>query len=563
MENQEPHREQEHRLLGRLGVGVIAADGAGRVEYLSPFAQQVTGWTADDAQGRPLDEVFRLVAAEAIPIPGRAAQQPAASALGAERATLLARDGGRHAVEFVVSTERAGNGRQQQLLVLFSDVSEFALASLQLARASTLDVLTGLLNRQTFSQAVERLLREHPAGRGLLAVVQVDLDQFNLVNNTCGHGAGNDLLEWVAAMLREESRPADVVARLGGDVFALVLRVGNEEEARTLAEGVRCRLQQFQFTWEDRSFTITASLGLVLVGGGPAGIREVLSAADHACNQAKRLGRNQVYTCNLEDEEVIRRERELDWVARIKANLVANRVTLFAQPILPLRREARRGLYFEVLLRLTAGDTTPASAAREIRAAEKYGLMGLVDRWVITHALSQLAVLPRATLARVHLCSINISGTSLHDRSILEHIHRELDRHRLAPSMFCFELTETAAVDSLPQARWLMEELLAIGCRMALDDFGSGLASYGYLKELPVSFLKIAGDFVENISGEPLNRAMVESIHQVARVLDLQSIAESVAGPDGLDAVREIGVDFAQGHFVGVPRPLQQLLTEV
>jgi len=299
------------------------------------------------------------------------------------------------------------------------------------------------------------------------------------------------------------------------------------------------------------------------VGGGPAGIREVLSAADHACNQAKRLGRNQVYTCNLEDEEVIRRERELDWVARIKANLVANRVTLFAQPILPLRREARRGLYFEVLLRLTAGDTTPASAAREIRAAEKYGLMGLVDRWVITHALSQLAVLPRATLARVHLCSINISGTSLHDRSILEHIHRELDRHRLAPSMFCFELTETAAVDSLPQARWLMEELLAIGCRMALDDFGSGLASYGYLKELPVSFLKIAGDFVENISGEPLNRAMVESIHQVARVLDLQSIAESVAGPDGLDAVREIGVDFAQGHFVGVPRPLQQLLTEV
>lgn len=558
-------QELEHGLLGRLGVGVVIADAAGNVRYLSPFAGRLTGWTLNEAVGRGLDEVFVVTAPDAVPLPGDgeiAGLRAHRMGAGSERATLLSRAGHRFAIEYVISPRRRSDGRTETV-VMFADVSQSALAALQLARASTLDGLTGLLNHQAFSQVVERSLYEDALAATTQALLQVDLDQFNLVNNTCGHGAGNDLLQWVAALLREETRESDVLARLTGDVFAVLLRVRNEEEARRRAEALRRRIQQFQFSWGERSFTITASLGLVLLAGRLEPIRAVFSAADHACARAKQLGRNQVYCCHLLDPEIVQREREWDWVARIKANLAENRVTLFAQPILPLQVNKVPGLHFEVLMRLTGDRLSPSSAAREIRVAEQFGLMGLVDRWVIRNTMATLGALPRHALARIRMCSINISGVSLQDRSILEHIHRELDRHRVPPGRLCFELTETAAVNNLEQARWLMSELLAIGCRMAIDDFGSGLASFGYLKELPVTFLKIAGEFVENISGEPLNRAMVESIHQVARVFRLQTIAEAVAGPEGLAAVRDIGVDFAQGNHIGPPRPMSEVLADV
>lgn len=564
MASQMPDAKLEHQLLGRLGVGVVTADAAGTVRYLSPFASRLTGWSAEQAVGRTLDEVFKIVAPESVPPGGCQARRAGGVELpgsGSERATLITRSGSRCAIEYVVSPTTDADGRVDMLLVIFADVSQSALAAVQLARASTLDSLTGLLNHRAFAFAVERILREPGQGKGAMALLQVDLDQFNLVNNTCGHEAGNDLLQWVAALLREEIRESDVLARLTGDIFAVLLRAKDEEEARRQAESVRRRVQQFQFSWGDRSFTITASLGLVLLGGSPEGLRMAFSAVDHACARAKQLGRNQVYACRLEDEEVLQRERELDWVARIKANLAENRVALFAQPIRPLKSQAVPGLHFEVLMRLTANGSNPVSAAREIRMAEQFGLMGLVDRWVIRNTIAALGALPQRSLAGVQMCSINISAVSLHDRTILEHVHRELDRYRVPPGRLCFELTETSAVNNLAQARWLMSELLAIGCRMALDDFGSGLASFGYLKELPVTFLKIDGEFVENISAEPLNRAMVESIHQVARVFRLRTIAEAVAGPEGLAAVQDIGVDFAQGNHIGPPRPLMEVLS--
>lgn len=540
---------------------MITTDAEGLVESVSPLAERLTGWSCAEARGERIETVFRLARE-----PGGAAErtsQPAESeggepAGGVEESTLISRQGERFAIEHVIAPVRNEDGRITSILIVFHDVSRHKLAALALARQTTHDPLTGLLNRQALAATVEQELE---AGVPF-AICQVDLDQFNLVYNSCGHAAGDDLLQWVAALLREEARPHDVLARLGGDVFGVLFRETTGEEAGTLAEGVLQRLHSFQFTWDDKTFPLGASIGLVIVQRPGPTCEEALSAADHACSQAKRNGRNQVWIFQLEDEELGRQRQEMEWVARIRKHLSEGGVTLFGQPIMPLDGDGGDALSFEVLLRMTDPGGQLRSAARVIQAAEQYGLMASIDRWVIRTTLQTLRDLPRQVLSRVRLCAINISAVSLRDRSILEFIHEQLAHARIAPHLICFELTETAAVSNLAQARWLIDELLAIGCRFALDDFGSGLASYSHLKDLPVSFLKIAGSFVENVVTNPLDRAMVESIVQIARVLGVKVIAEAVASREALDAVRNLGVDFAQGHFLGPPRPLAELFRQ-
>lgn len=546
-------------MLGRLGVGVITTDAAGRIETLSPLAERLTEWPSESARGLPLERVFRLTA-ETLTLPGDAPLPLLTRSLSPagdlEEAILVSRTGRRFAVEHMMAPLRGPDGGLRRIVVAFRDVSRENFALLQLARQATHDEVTGLLNRQALTAGVEQALRER---RTPFALCHIDLDQFNLVNNACGHVAGDELLRWVAALLREECRASDVLARMGGDVFAVLLRGTAAVEAQSFAEGLVTRLACFQFTWDDRTFPVGACIGLVPVESGDAAAGEVLALADYACSLAKRDGRNQIRICPAEGEENARRQQELEWVTRIRSNLHEGKAALFAQVIRPLSGRPAPGAYFEVLLRVVESSGGLASAEQVIRAAERYGLMGTVDRWVIRSAFETLAAQPAEMLARLRLCSINLSAVSLHDRSILEYIHQQLARTRVSPRKVCFELTETAAVANMSQARWLIQELLAIGCRFALDDFGSGIASYGYLTDLPVNYVKIAGGFVENIVGSPLNAAMVASINQIARVLGVETIAESVSTANALRAIEDIGVDFAQGRWIAEPRPLLEV----
>jgi diguanylate cyclase (GGDEF)-like protein/PAS domain S-box-containing protein len=549
-------------MLSRLGIGMITTDPDGQVTDLNAFAERLTGWRRDEAQGRPVDRVFRLVR-EGGWLPDQTLGLPRPDDPGEtgrpEEAVLETRDEQHVTIEHTLAAERDEFGRIRRIVILFHDVSQRNYAVLQLARQATRDSLTGLLNRHAFIARVEEALRATRDLERPCAVCHLDLDQFNLVNATCGHGAGDDLLGWVAAMLREEVRETDVVARIGGDVFGILFGERSLKDVRGSTEGLLRRLREFQFSWGDRTFPIGACIGLVPVLRGVHTVAEVLSAADHACAQAKKHGRNQINIVPLEDEALARRQLELEWVTRIRRNLKEGLVTLFAQPIRPLASRTADGLYFEVLLRRVGEDGRMTSAAGVIQAAEQYGLMGSIDRWVIQSALQHLASLPREVMARLRLCCINISGVSLHDKAILEFIHQQLADSQVAPQKICFELTETAAVRNLPQARWLIDALQAIGCRFALDDFGSGLASYTYLKDLPVNYLKIAGDFVDGVVANALDRAMVESINQIGRVLGIETIAEAVPSQAALDLLRTIGVDYAQGNWVGVPRPLAEL----
>lgn len=541
-------------MLGRLGIGIITADASGCVEDLNPLAERLTEWPVEEARGRPLEEVFPLLG-ESAALPGDPAVPPLARALAADadQAILISRHGRRVAVEHTMAPVRDDKGALGRILVAFRDVSQQNFALLQLARHATHDPVTGLLNRQAFAARLGQEIRE---GRRPFVLCHLDLDKFNLVNTACGHVAGDELLQWVAALLREECRETDVLARLGGDVFAIFLGGTSTSEAQALAESLLVRLACFQFTWGDRSFPVGAGIGLVGVDTAGGSAEELLSLADYACSLAKRRGRNQLHICATGGEENARRQQELEWVTRIRANLRDGNAVLYAQPIRPLTEKSLPGTYFEVLLRVAGDSGDLVSAERVIRAAERYGLMGTVDRWVIRATFETLAAQPAYVLGRLRLCSLNLSAVSLHDRSILEYIHQQLARTRVPPRTVCFELTETAAVENIAQARWLIQELLAIGCRFALDDFGSGIASYGYLNDLPVNYVKIAGAFVENIAGSPVNAAMVASIQQLARVLGVETIAESVSTATALRAVTELGVDYAQGRWIAEPRPL-------
>lgn len=541
-------------LLVRLGIGLIRTDPRGLVEYLSPLAERLTGWSSAEARGHKVERVFQVTQQVAERDPS------SSSADGLEEAVLVSRGGQRYPIAQTIAPMRDSEGRILALIIAFQDITRRKLADLQLTRQATHDGLTGLLNREAFAASVDGALKAMRSKGQPFAVCQLDLDQFNLVNNTCGHTAGDTLLQWVASLLREEVRATDVLARLGGDVFGLVLGDTPFDVARRVVESVYDRLQHFQFTWADKTFSIGASIGLVPVEGGGWSANDVLRATDHACAMAKKGGRNQIHISTLEDEEITVRREDEEWVARIRKNLQEGGVTLFAQPILPLSHDVGGQLHFEVLLRMTGDDGLLRSAGRVIRATERYGLMASIDRWVVRHTLEALRAQPREVLDRVQLCSINLSGGSLHDRTLLEYVQQQLAATRVPPRLLCFEITETAAVDNLEQARWFIGELSAIGCRFALDDFGSGLASYGYIKDLPVDFLKISGDFVENIAASPLDRALVESINQIGKVLGIATVAEAVSSQAALEAVLTIGVDYAQGNWVGPPRPIAELL---
>jgi len=544
--------------LSRLGVGTITTDAAGMVETMSPFAERLTGWTGGEARGQPAEKVFRLVR-DHVALPGEpsgaTALAPPADEAGVDEAILVSRNGERCAIEHALSPIRDAQGRITGITIIFHDVSQQNLAALQLARQASYDPLTALLNRRAFTSRADKLLRESATGGGFLGMCHLDLDQFNLVNNSCGHSAGDDLLQWTAAILREETEETDVLARFGGDIFAVFLRRDSTDAIRAVAEAILGRLRSFVFSWGDKTFPVGACVGVVPVGAGSGTITEVMAAAEHACVLAKRMGRNQLRVCRLEDEELEQRHQEMEWVARIRKHLQHGGVCLYAQPIRPLAASQREGLAMEILLRMCQPGGDPTSAGRMIQAAERYGLMGAIDRWVIRSTMQELKGQPREVIERLHLCCINISSGSLHDRTILEFIHQQLADSRLAPAKICFELTETAAVENLPQARWLIGELQGVGCRFALDDFGSGLPSFAHLRELPVSFLKIAGEFVETIAADPLSRAMVESINQIGKVLGIATIAESVSSEAAFAAVLAIGVDYGQGNWIATPRP--------
>jgi diguanylate cyclase (GGDEF)-like protein/PAS domain S-box-containing protein len=545
--------------LASIGDGVLATDGEGRVKYLNPVAEKLTGWSRDEAMGRPIHDIFHLIETPDGQEVGSLLRRCLEDGQGfrlIDRGTLERRDGQRYAIESTGSPIRDHDGSIIGAVLVFQDVSDKRLMALQLAHQATHDELTGLFNRQAFDGHLHRALEETRENSLTHALCYMDLDQFKVVNDTCGHLAGDELLRRVTALLQDSMRDSDLVARLGGDEFGVLLPHCSMEQAEKVISRFHQALQRFRFTWRAKTFTVGASIGLVPITREFRTVAQLLSAADHACYVAKEKGRNRVQVYSEDDTIFIRRHGEMNWVVRIQETLERDRFRLFAQQILPLSPSASKGLYFEVLVRMAEDDGRIHLPSDFIRAAERYGLMRRIDRWVIQNCLRTLAGQPSPFLDFLQTCSINLSAVSVGDESFFDFLEEQLARTGVPPEKICFEITETAAIENLSQAAKLLHRLVGRGIRFALDDFGTGMSSYSYLKDLPVSFLKIDGKFIKDVVTDPLDRAMVQSINQVGHVMGIQTVAEGVTSGAVVERLRELGVDYAQGNWVSPPRPL-------
>jgi diguanylate cyclase (GGDEF)-like protein/PAS domain S-box-containing protein len=462
---------------------------------------------------------------------------------------------------WVRETARAlvdGTGRRE-ILCVSEDSTEAHDLSTRLSHQASHDSLTGLINRREFERRIERLLTSAWERDAVHALCYVDLDRFKLVNDTCGHTAGDELLRQLGELLLRRIRGRDTLARLGGDEFAVLMEHCPLEDAEAVAEGLREAVAEHRFAWEDKTFTLGASIGLVPITSSSQSIHAVMSAADNACYIAKDSGRNLIYVASEDDQATAKRRGEREWVSKMSQAFQEDRYVLYRQPIVATSEDVGAAVRsFEVLVRMIDDDGSEVPPGAFLPAAERYGISPRLDRWVVERTLRHLTEF-REAYRDVRHCAVNLSGLTLSDHTFFPFVNQLLDELDVRPEMICFEITETAAVTNLADAVRFIRALKARGCRFALDDFGSGLSSFGYLKTLPVDFVKIDGMFVKDIADDPIDHAMVRSINEIAHVMGKQTIAEFVETAPVLEQLRILGVDGAQGHGIGPPVPFIDL----
>lgn len=552
-------KERAEVTLQSIGDAVITTDAQGLIDYLNPVAEQLTGWPAAEAAGQPLSAVLKIVHEGTRAFAENLASRCVRSGevvQGGDHAALIDRTGQELPIQNSAAPMRRRDGRVVGAVIVFRDVSRERRLGRALSYQATHDALTGLINRREFERrlhaAVELAKGSAQTSR---ALVYLDLDQFKVINDTCGHQAGDQLLKQVTALLQTRIRASDTLARLGGDEFGLLLNDCSVEQAVKIAESLRAGVRDFRFLHGDEARQIGASIGVVAIDHRTASAAEVLSAVDIACYAAKDLGRNRVQL--YEPDAVPAQQRDMHWVSRLQRALEENRLELYFQPIVPVGSAVEVREHYELLLRLRSESGSVIRPVEFIPAAERYSIMPVIDRWVVRQAVQELLG-PRLRGADCTL-AVNLSGTTLGDEQFLDFMLEELGRAQLPPGALCLEITETAAIANLSQVAFFMRELRSRGVRFSLDDFGSGFSSLAYLKQLPVDYLKIDGQFIEAVRSDPVDRSVVEAICQVARSMKLCTIAERVESAEVLEVLTGLGVDYAQGYHVAEPRPLADL----
>ncbi|MFP4252338.1 MAG: ammonium transporter [Guyparkeria sp.] len=555
-------RELAQVTLESIVDAVIATDESGRVRFINANAERLSHWSVDEAQGRLLCELLRFEEP-----PGRQSCEGLIPALLRDRQVvsstttwnLVDDTGETRVVQYTAAPIVDRGGEMVGGIVVLHDVTEARAMERQLSHQATHDALTGLANRREFETRLAEALAEARDDGRQHVLCYIDLDQFKIVNDTCGHLAGDELLRQISRVIGDCLRTSDVFARLGGDEFGVILRDCPPDVGRELAGKIREQVHHFRFPWKGRYFAVGTSIGLVVLDAGCSDLAEVMGQADTACYAAKDRGRNRVHVFEPDDRELAERQGQMQWVSRIRSALDADRLRLYYQPIVPTSSPSGPALHYEILVRLLDDEDQLIPPNAFIPAAERYGLMPEVDRWVVRNTLAWMGDMRRSDPVRAMACSINLSGASLSETGLLDEIQVLLEHHQVPGEAVCFEITETSAIGNLEAARHFIDTLTRVGCRFSLDDFGSGLSSFGYLRNLPVHYVKIDGVFIREIVSSPTDEAMVRSIHSIARTMDLQTIAEFVEDAECVERLAAIGVDFVQGYHIDRPRPLEQL----
>ncbi|MDM9582134.1 EAL domain-containing protein [Nostoc sp. GT001] len=542
--------------LQSIGDAVITTDAFSRIQYLNPVAESLIGCSEPSAQGLPLLEIFRIVheiTREPVQNPIELALQENRIVGLANHTVLLARNGQEIAIEDSAAPIRNREGKVIGAVMVFHDVTQNRKLSRQLSWQACHDALTGLVNRQEFERRVEQALCLAKSDYQVHALCYLDLDRFKIVNDTCGHLAGDELLCQITALLQEKIRKTDTLARLGGDEFGVLLNQCMPEQALRVANELRECVQEFRFVWEKQVFSIGASIGLVGIDRYSESLAEIISIADAACYTAKNRGRNRVYVAEADDQERLQQRGQMQWASRISQALENDWFCLYAQKIAAITPADQNNDHYEVLLRLRDEQGNLVLPMAFIPAAERYNLMHLIDRWVIRTLFRNW---PRVVGDKQSIYAINLSGSSINDDQFINFLYEQFSLHPILPQRICFEITETVAIANLIKAKQFIESLQQMGCRFALDDFGVGMSSFAYLKSLPVDYLKIDGSFIRNIIENSVDDAIVTAITRISSVMGIQTIAEFVENDAILERITSLGIDYAQGYGIGIPCPL-------
>lgn len=555
-------KERAEITLNSISDGVITTDPQGLIDYLNPTAERLTGWTKNQSVGNPLETVFRIIDEYTLQpvthLVDKCLDVGKTCKLGGQH-TLLNRTGMDHAVESSASPIRDRHGNTKGAVVVFRDVTRTLQLTRELSWQATHDALTGLVNRIEFERRLDALIRRVKIEKDTHALLYMDLDQFKIINDTCGHLVGDKLLIQLAELMKDHVRQADTLARLGGDEFGVLLETCPADQAHVIAEKLRNTIKEFRYQWDDKTFEIGVSIGMVILDEHSASTAEALSAADVACFSAKELGRDRICLYQPDDSLMAQRHSEMEWVAHIKKGLKEDRFALFCQAVIPIDESNIDDTHYEILVRMLDEDGYFVLPHKFIPAAERFGLMSDIDKWVIRNTFVYVANLEKdAATARTPRFAINLSGTSINNE-MLQFIKEQFHQAGIRPELVGFEVTETAAIANLTQAHHFINELKLLGCTFALDDFGSGLSSFGYLKSLPVDYLKIDGAFVKGIVEDTVDRAMVDVINRIGHVIGIRTIAEFVENKHILSHLKAIGVDYAQGYGIDKPKPITEV----
>ena len=554
----EAEKEMAQVTLDSIGDAVITTDAIGNVHYLNPVAESMTGWTVQTVRGLPLTEVFHIINETTR----ESAINPVEKVLAEGKITglanhtiLIRRDGQEFSIEDSAAPIRDSQGQLIGVVMVFHDVTQSRSLARQLSWQATQDALTDLYNRRYFEAELADMVTAAIQQNQHHVLCYLDLDQFKVVNDTSGHLAGDELLRQLARLLKRHVRAADTLARLGGDEFGILLDQCPLARAVNIAEDLRQAVADYPFIWQDQIFRVGVSIGLVAVDSNITTAAAVMSAADAACYAAKYRGRNRIQIYQKDNAQLNQQRQERHWSVVIRQALERNCFCLYRQPIVPtINPQGQSVAFYEVLVRMLDESGDCISPEKFIPAAERYGLMPLLDRWVIQTCLVKLEQRVQDHADEV-LYSVNLSGASLNDENFLDFVNSQFENFRVPPQWICFEITETAAIADFERANSFIWQLSQLGCRFALDDFGSGMSSFAYLKALPVDFLKIDGDFIQDIASDSTTQAIVESIHRVGHVMGLQTIAESVENQSILAKLQLINVDFVQGYSISQPTP--------
>ncbi|MEH2094593.1 EAL domain-containing protein [Nostoc sp.] len=505
--------------LESIGDAVITTDAVGKIQYLNPVAEFLIGCSQTFVQGLLLASIFNIVhetTREKVKNPIEQALQENRIVGLANHAVLIAQNDREIAIEDSAAPIRNRQGQVIGAVMVFHDVTQKRTLSRQLSWQASHDALTGLVNRQEFERQVEQALYLAKIDYQVHALCYMDLDRFKIVNDTCGHQAGDELLRQITLLLQEKIRKADTLGRLGGDEFGLLLNQCTLEQALRIVNDLLECVQQFRFIWQEQVFSIGVSIGLVSIDRNSESLAEVISTADAACYTAKNRGRNRVYVAQTDDQERLQQRGEMQWVNRISQALESDWFCLYIQRIAAITPVAENCEHYEVLLRLRDEQGNLVLPMTFIPAAERYHLMHLIDRWVIRTLFSNWT---RIVGDKQSIYAINLSGSSINDDRFIDFLYEQFTLHSISPQCICFEITETVAIANLLKAKQFIQSLQQMGCRFALDDFGVGMSSFSYLKSLPIDYLKIDGSFIRNIVDNPVDNAIVTAITGISSVM--------------------------------------------